>query len=221
MYTAVGIGAFFYSFLGDKINLVDALYFYKMSVGNDFIGDTPAEIRNFTEGSLVLFIWIQIYSFFESFFFEKEIYIGLLSNAFCIALSGIVAISSSRILYGYDSFKEALLIFLISFNGVFLLFSGVYLRDAYIILCLSIIYYSWIRYLTAPGILNLIYLVTINFSFTFILPYLRFEYGLIPISLTILALVLILFFKNTDEKKESKKSLHRIFLIYSFNSRIS
>ena len=54
MYTAVGIGAFFYSFLGDKINLVDALYFYKMSVGNDFIGDTPAEIRNFTEGSLVL-----------------------------------------------------------------------------------------------------------------------------------------------------------------------
>ena len=183
-----------------------------MSVSSDFKGDTPAEIRTFTEGSLVLFIWIKIYDFFNSFFFEKEIYIGLLSNAFCIALSGIVAISSSRLLYGQDSFKEALLIFLISFNGIFLLFSGVYLRDAYIILALAIIYHSWIKYFTSPSFLTLIYLFLINFSFTFILPYMRFEYGLIPIFLTLLALTLILLFKNTDETKNPKRGYIAFFL---------
>jgi hypothetical protein len=102
-------------------------------------------------------------------------------------------------MYGRDRFKEILLTFLISFNGIFLLFSGVYLRDSFIILSLSILYYSWIRYLSYPSIINLIFLFLINASSTFLLPYLRFEYGLIPIALTLLGISLIFFFKNKDE----------------------
>jgi hypothetical protein len=191
-----GIAAVYANCLGDPHqNFSDAASFFELSRG-DSQGLGLEEIKVFTEGAGAVVLWRAIYDFFAAMGFEKGRYIGVLFNVFTVATAGVVAVKMARHLYGNDAVRLNRLILLFTFCGMFWLFAAIHLRDAVVMLSVTVIAFLWTRYLAKPEIRNLIFLgIGTGIAFAFF-GFLRTEFLFVPFAMLIAGLTAISMFQK-------------------------
>lgn len=208
-----GIAAVYANHLNDPgQNFSDAASFFELSRGDSYSLGIE-EIKVFTEGAGAVALWRAIYDFFSALGFEKGRYVGVLFNVFTVAIAGVFAVKMARHLYGDDASRLNRLILMFTFCGMFWLFAAIHLRDAAVLLSVTVIAFLWTRYLACPDMRSLVFLIVgsvIGFAF---LGLLRTEFILVPFAMLFAGLTAISIFRKTQGLR---KLITIVLLIFTF-----
>ncbi len=213
-----GVAAFYANYLGDySQNLFDAAHFFDLASNDKYKDYTLLDFQHITEGSGVLVIWRFINVIFSSIGIEKIRFLGIIVNISAVAFSSVFAVKMAQLIYGYDTARLKRLITLFSLCGLFWLFASLHVRDAFVLLGVTVLTYSWTLYIVKPTIRNFIILLSFNIFAVNYFEYLRWEFRFLPYVMFATYLVSIFIF-NTS--RLSKKILIYVFTIFSVISVI-
>lgn len=191
-----GIAAVYANNLNDPFqNFSDAASFFDLSRGESQ-GLGLEEIKVLTEGAGAVVLWRAIYDFFEAVGFEKGRYIGVLFNVFTVAVAGVVAVKSARLMYGDDETRLGRLIALFTFCGLLWLFMGIHLRDALVLLCVTAIAWLWTRCLVKPGAGIYVFMAAATAIAVSFFGFFRTEFLFVPLAMLFAGLTAISMFRG-------------------------
>lgn len=197
-----GVAAIYAAYFDDSFqNTSDAAYFFELATQQS-LGMTLTDLSTVTEGGGAVMLWHAIYNFFAALGFEKERYIGVTVNVTAVALSGVVAVKIARRVFGEDAVRQDRLRLLFSACGLMWLFAALHLRDSAALLCVTILMYCWIRYLTKSNTGNLALVGVATLGGFVGLGLLRAEFVFVPAAMLLAALAAIILF---DRSRGSRK----------------
>jgi hypothetical protein len=200
-----GIAAIYTNQLEDPSQLFgDANSFFEISSTSP-LRDLPLiELRSLHEGGLAIKIWATAYDFFSIFGFNRDRYIGISINICTVALTAVVALKMTRLVFGFDPVRFKLLMLFFSACGLFWLFSSIHLRDSIILLLITTLVYVWLYFLQKPVLgCRLLFAVAASFLASTFLGFLRGWFAYLPIGIAIIAIV-VLFFSAKSSTKFNK-----------------
>lgn len=182
-----GVGGFYAEVLRDPLQWYsDASTFYDLARAES-VGLSLEEVVVLTEGVGAVFAWRWVYDGMSWLGFEKGRYIGLSINVLAVALSGVLAARACQLLYPGDAVRLARLQVMLACCGLFWLFSAVHLRDAFILLLVTLTFFVWLRQLVRPGAVRLAGTVAQTLALGVGLGLLRQEFVLVPVVIGTLA----------------------------------
>ena len=205
------IGAIYINYFNDAHQLnSDAGGFFELASGKAQ-GLTVEQIGKQTEGSAAVVMWRTVYDLFSIFGFEKKYYIGVILNVFLISVTGVVAMKISKELYGRDESRLQRTIIIFSFCGLFWLFASSHLRDASVLLSVTVLAYFWVRYLSRQNIRNLMLTALFSAISFIILGLLRKEFLFVPFAMFAAGIISMTF--NTGKRKRPGKLFYLLALL--------
>jgi hypothetical protein len=208
-FLVAGVSALYRNFWGD--NLVDATAFFEIASGEGS-GLSITEIAVFTEGSLAVIIWREIFDLMAVIGFPRDQYIGVLVNVLIVALSSVIAIKIVQQIYGFDISRFKMLVLMYSFCGMFWIFSGIFIRDSIILLGVNLLVSAWVYFLNKPGFgLRLIMAVFYSILASTLFGFMRSEFVFVPISIATAAIAAVIF----GQKRGFNKS--RLYLLLALS----
>lgn len=191
-----GIAALYMHFALDFDQLNDAEDFYVLASDPSASVLGLADLGMLTSGAGAIVLWRRFYDFFSLLGLERGRYIGITINSLAVALNGVVAVKITRELFGEDARRFRRLTILLTTCGLFALFASIHLRDALILLSVTILTYVWVRYLRRSGLDNLILVAVTTVLASFVFPLLRLEFFFVPIAATLAGGAAILLFES-------------------------
>ncbi len=191
-----GVAAIYANMLNDPSqNLKDAANFYRLVSSGDASGKNVEEIRYITEGAGVVVVWRSFYNFFAWLGIDKGRYIGITINVFFVSLTSVVGVKIMRLLFGNDRIRIYRFIIIFSFCGIFWLFASIHIRDAAILLSVSLLILFWVRFLTKPSVINLLQLVVVTIISFSLFELLRAEFKFVPLAMILAGMSALVFGK--------------------------
>ena len=208
-----GIAAIYANYFGDTTQLTaDAAFFYDNIVNSKFSDTNLIEVSNFSQGALAYKIWIFFYDIFAFIGFEKGRYIGITVNVTSIAMSAVFCVKIMKIIYGTDEIRMRRFTFAYAFCGIFWLFGSIHIRDAEILLAITLLTYFWIRYLDEHSIFNLLWLIIATFIAILTFKFLRSEFRLVPFAMMAAGFASIIM-QKTKKTRNNQKFLSIILIL--------
>jgi|APSaa5957512535_1039671.scaffolds.fasta_scaffold14751_2 hypothetical protein len=175
-----GIAAIFLQYFNDASQLGDAGNFYSLATSGDYISNI-FDIQSISEGGAAILLWQYAYKISLFLGLGNGQYVGILINILCVSITSLVGLKIIVIIFGNDIFRIKRYAILFSACGIFWLFASLMLRDAMILLSISILIFYWIRYLSNSTATHLLSLVIVSIFFTVLLPFLRSEFFIVPL----------------------------------------
>jgi len=170
-------------------NQGDALHFYE----NSLLDIRDIE-RLTSEHALPMFFFKKAFDIANYLAIPQQPYVGVFLNVLLVAFTGVIAIKSARIIYGNDIYRFKQLIFLTSLCGIFWLYAGVMLRDAFSLLGITLLMHAWIYFLKNPCFgFRLLNLIGVSFIGVILFQFIRAEYLFIPLSMALAGTASLLF----------------------------
>lgn len=205
-FLASGVSSIYIVYLGDY--QPDAVYFFDMSsnIDNDV---SMSELNKATSSAAAIVIWGYFYQFTGLLGFPREQYVGVILNVLIVALSSVVALVTARRVYGFDPYRFKRLIILYSSCGLFWIFSGMHLRDAFLLLIISSLVYVWICFLLKPAMnIELLKVVGMTFSCSLLIGFFRFQFLYVPFIMAMAGLASLVTLRSLHH------SLRWLFLLF-------
>jgi hypothetical protein len=184
---AVGVSGIYRNYLGDAQGDAQLFFYYASSSFID--GASLTDISLISEGPLAIIIWKYLYNIMELLGFPRDQYIAIIFNTLIVAISGVFSMKIALKIYGDDCYRCNRLIFLYSTCGIFFIFSGILLRDSYILLIFNILIYIWCFPLVKYRFNFSVLIVSIiSLFFSLLLGFFRTEFLYLPILIGLSAL---------------------------------
>lgn len=191
-----GVAALYANFLNDPSQTVlDAAWFYDLASGTTSV-ESLEYLKAITEGAGAVVLWRAVYDAFAALGFERARYVGILVNVTSVALAGVIAIKTVRLVYGKDDWRIRRMTTLFCWCGLFWLFVAIHLRDSIVLLSVTALVYAWTRYLAksdSRSLVGLIIATVVGFS-AFAL--FRTEFFFVPLAMLFAGLAAMLFFQT-------------------------
>lgn len=200
-WLAMGISAFYDFVLDSKdLNGMDSAAFFEAAKGL-YRNLTITDLLATHEGGLAIKIWQEIYDSFALFGIHKERFIGILVNVLAVSYSAVIAMRIAKLIYGNDNFRLRLLFYMITLCGMFWLFAGFHLRDAFVLLAITSLIAVWIWYINRPSFgFRLLIIVVFSLGMAGVLEALRGEFLFLPLAFGLAACPAILFSHRNSTK---------------------
>jgi hypothetical protein len=178
-----GVAAVFANYWADAGQLYsDAGSFFDIASGQA-AGLNLDDLKVIHEGALAIVLWSAVYDLFAALGFPRARFIGVLVNVTAVAVSGVVALKVARQLYGEDPYRFERLTLLFAGCGLFWLFAGIHIRDAVVLLAVSLVVYTWLHFLARPDLgLRLLQLVGASLVAGAFFGFLRAQFVFVPIA---------------------------------------
>lgn len=184
-----GIGGVYAEVFHDPLQLdSDAGGFYDLA-RSEAAGLSVADVVLLTEGVGAIIVWRTAYEWMDAIGFDKGRYIGLAINILAVALAAVVASRACQRLYPGDAIRLSRLRLMLCACGLFWLYSAVHLRDASILLLVTISVYVWLCYLLRPGAWRFAASLGLTAVLGIALGLMRQEFVLVPLVIGGIALV--------------------------------
>jgi hypothetical protein len=174
----------------------DAYEFFEIASTN-LKGNTLDDISRISTGSLAIQIWNYFYDFFGKINSINTEYIGKLVNVFFVSFSTTITYRIKRLFFSKKANDTFILGLLFSSSGLICMYGVLHLRDAFVLLLVTVILYFIILFFLRTDFKNFIFIFLIIIFSSYVMFYLRYEYILIPFIL----LGLGIFYKVVSLKK--------------------
>lgn len=180
-WAASGIGAFYLQVFDDFYQIEsDIGGFFELASSEQPITDLLL-LSYITEGALAVLVWQKVYYFFDVLGFEREHYIGVSLNMTAMTISALLCSKMIQNIYGYDRERIRRFAFLFATCGLFGMMAGLHLRDAIVVLAVTILSYGWVRFLSeASSVKALLIMTSLTLLISITLGYLRAEFVYFP-----------------------------------------
>lgn len=183
---ALGVSSIYILYLGEY--QPDAVYFFDMSASLDS-SVSLFELNAKTNSAAAIFIWGYLYHFAALLGFPREQYVGVILNILIVAYSSVIALKIARLIYGFDPCRFKRLIIFYSSCGLFWIFAGMHLRDASLLLIITLLFYFWVRFLVKPGMnIELFKVVFMTLGCGLLIGLFRFQFLYVPVAVAIAGL---------------------------------
>ena len=201
-----GIAAIYTNQLEDPSQLFgDANSFFEISSTSPLRDLSLIELRSIHEGGLAIKLWATAYDFFSILGFNRDRYIGISINICAVALTAVVALKMTGLVFGFDPARFKLLMHFFSACGLFWLFSSSHLRDSFILLLVTILVYVWLYFLQKPVLgCRLLFAVAVSFLAGIFLGFLRGWFAYLPIGIAFISIVSLIFRVKLPQKFNKK-----------------
>lgn len=184
----------------------DALYFISVATDQKFDGMSLLETwTTLGENAGATIIWLKAYQMFGALGFEKGRYIGITINLTCVALSCVVGLAMVRAIFGDDISRLRRYAILCSGCGMFWLFASIHIRDAIVLLAVSLLALCWVRYLEYRRISDIFVLFVATVVAFFSFDSLRAEFVFVPLAMLLAGFTSIWF--------EGKSRTYRLLVL--------
>jgi len=130
----------------------DAEYFFEEVTRGDGLTQSVADTLRFTENGGAVVIWRFVYDAFSLLGVEQEPYVGVAMNVCFVALTGVVGIKMVKAAFGPDLLRIRRFSLLFSLCGLFWLFASIHIRDAAVLLSVSLLTLFWLKFLGRPNL---------------------------------------------------------------------
>lgn len=182
---AAGIAAIYANHLGDPGQLYsDAAGFYELA-SSGVSGLSLEQIAAFHDGALAIWAWSSMYDVFAGLGLGRERYVGVLANVTLVSFSSVLACKMATEVFGADVYRLKRLATLFSWCGMFWVFGGLHLRDAWVLAIVSSVVAAWVHFLKSPGALRLTTLAVTSATCGYLLGFLRVEFVFVPLALAL------------------------------------
>lgn len=196
-----GIGSFIDFYISLDLYLeTDGFEFFQLATEN-IKGLSLQDITLFSNGPLAIFSWRFFYDFFENIGFSKQQYIGILVNIFLVSLSGVITLRLVKLLYSESIIRIKLTKLLFVTCGLFWIYAAIHLRDAFALIIIASLNYSWVRLFKNVTLYNFIALIVTSLLSYFSLLVIREQYSMIPIIFIFLGFFSKFMFSNLSKFK--------------------
>jgi hypothetical protein len=191
-----GIGAVYANVLGDAgQNESDPAFFYEMATSE--YADWTFGYAGFRwEGKAATLLWKFAYDFFAFLGLEKGRYIGITVNILLVATTAVLILKTARLIFGNDARRMRLLIKLVALCGLFWLFAAIHLRDAFVLLLVTLLVYVWVYYLVKPSFVRGAIVGVSSLLSSALFPYVRSELFFAPLAMLLAGASAQLFFSE-------------------------
>lgn len=152
----------------------DALvsFFPMIAAGPQF---TTMENMPLHNSPLAVVAWQQIYKLAWWLGLEFGPYTGVMFNAFVMGLTGSLTVRTAREFFGNDARRLRLVGTLFAFNGLFILFGAVLIRDCFTTALNALLLWGIVRCLVRPTLRNLLLAVALAGVSAYAMAYLRVQ----------------------------------------------
>lgn len=194
-WLAMGISASYdYVLSGIDIVANDAESFFRVSSQGIYSAYSLADLLTTHEGGVAIKIWQAVYDGFALFGIPKERFIGILVNVVLVSFACVFGVRAAKLIYGNDHFRLRLLFHMATLCGIFWLFAGFHLRDAFVLLAVTGLATVYIWFLRRPSF-GIAFFITITLSVVTagIFQSLRNEFLFLPLVFAITAALAIIF----------------------------
>lgn len=197
-----GVAAVYANFLHDYSQTAsDPAWFFDLASGRAGV-QTLHSLESISEGAGAIILWRWVYNAFAAIGFARAPYIGILVNVVDVALSGVLAVKITRLVYGDELVRLNRLVRLFAWCGLLWLFAAIHLRDSAILLAVTWLVYVWVRYLAHPGLENLVVLAVGTVADTALITLLRTDFLFVPLAMLFAGLVVSLVY---DKSRGTRK----------------
>lgn len=177
-----GIAALYANFLNDSFqNTSDPAWFYEFVSGDNIIGLSGLSSSVENGGSILT--WKIFYIIFDFFGFTNGRYIGIAVNSSFIAYTAVVGVEVVKRIFGDDNHRIRRLSIFFFICPIFWLFGAIHLRDASILLAVSLLVLIWIIYFKRPTSSNFIKLTLSTIIAFLVFGLLRTEFVFVPLAM--------------------------------------
>lgn len=195
-----GVAALYANFLHDSFqNTSDPNWFYEFVSADSAIGINLAEVNSTIENVGSLVTWKIFYLFFESLGIKGR-YIGIAVNCIFIGYTSVVGLKVIKRLFGEDKYriKSFTLYFLLC--PIFWLFGAIHLRDAAVLLAVTLLLLMWIIYINKPIFGNLIKLGLSTLISFLVFGLLRAEFVFVPLAMLFAGIIAIVIGSSSTNR---------------------
>ena len=202
-YLMAGVAAIYANHFEDVGQLnSDAASFFDIASGLQGVELTLIELQIIHESALAIVLWRAVYDFFASLGFPRERYIGILVNMTAVALSGVVALKMTRLVFGHDPERFRRLTSLFACCGLFWLFAGIHLRDSVVLLSVTGLAYGWLHFLTKPDLgRRLLQIIALSLLAGLFFGFLRGEFMFVPIAMAMAGTAALMFGRKSRRNR--------------------
>jgi hypothetical protein len=195
-----GVAAVYANCLHDSFqNTSDPNWFYEFVSGDSVIGINLAEINSTVENVGSLVTWKIFYLFFELIGIKGR-YIGITVNCIFIGYTSVVGLNVIKRIFGHENhrIKSFTIYFLLC--PIFWLFGAIHLRDAAVLLAVTLLMLMWIIYINDPGFGNLIKLGSSTLISFFVFGLLRAEFVFVPLAMLFAGIIAIVIGSSSNNR---------------------
>lgn len=193
----------------------DAMLFYHVS-SNVLVLNLSMEslLKGIINAPLAVKLWGGWYEFYAGLGVERQPWVGLQLNIASVLLSYLVLVRAIRSIDRENSqaFTRAKLLFVAS--GIVMLYASEHMRDAFVLLFVSCLFYSFFQLAVRPRLVALFFLVIVCSVFLILMPFLRVKLVLLPI--IFLGLYLATFVERFNTKNLITLVSSMIIIFYFF-----
>jgi hypothetical protein len=177
---AAGISAIYSNVLGDQNQQsLDAYYFFEMATRHR--STHFFDIFQYENGGAIA-LWQIFYIFFDWLGIPTTMHIGIMVNCLLVSLACVVGMKIVAAVFENDYYRQRLFLSRFSACSLFWLFAAVHVRDAVVLLSVSLLFLHWVRFLKRGSLIGLVWLLALSAFWAFALGALRREYFNLPIS---------------------------------------
>ncbi len=115
---------------------------------------TMADIHPNFNARLAVLIWQQVYAATWWLGFNFGPYTGVMFNAMLVGITGAIAVRTAREMFGNDFWRLRRVGTLFACCGIFWLFGGIFLRDAFTLFINTLILWGLVRWLCRPTLMR-------------------------------------------------------------------
>ena len=175
-----GVGGFYLIHLSDPSQLYsDSSAFYELASDSAWkLG--IQHIQALSEGSLAIVVWTSVYDLFAWIGFEKQRYIGLLVNVWCMSLTCLLGVRMCETLFLNNPATIRRFVLLFNCCGLYWLFSAVHLRDSFATLLITAVLAIWVDALTHKRFGRFLGAVALTAIISVLTEYVRDNFVLVP-----------------------------------------
>jgi hypothetical protein len=183
-----GIAAAYAHWAQDPFQLdSDAWGFFQLASGAAS-GLDLEDIRELSEGAGAVVLWRSWYDLAAEAGIERMRFVGIAFNTMLVALSAAVAVQCQRLMFGDDARRRARLLLMFSTCAILWIFASIHLRDAVVLVAVTLTIHAWLRFLRIGGVLQSVWLCVVLALLTAAFALLRTEFAFVPMVATIIGL---------------------------------
>lgn len=207
-WAATGVSSLFLHELNDwHQQSRDAGHFYRLATAQNLNLNLPG-IARLTEGSLAVLCWNKAYALSRELGLGNERYIACALNTVMVSLASVVSVRIA-VIANLSTTQQLRLSLACGCCGLFWAFQGLLLRDGYILLAVSLLSYSWCKFLSnPPSFSGAIILALANSVASIVLKYLRDEFAFVPFAMALAAGTAVLLTHHTRNRSGAATSIY-------------
>lgn len=178
-----GIAAIYANQFGDFFQREsDPAFYYELAstwaTGNHVFAQT-----GIVDSTGPILVWHYIYEFCRAVGLADARYIGIAVNTFFVAATAVVGIKCARLIDDGEGRRSRLYGLMFACTPIFWMYAALFMREAMIFFCLTLLLLFWIILLARPSHLRLALLFGASTVAYFSFVYLRGEFVLLPIAM--------------------------------------